>query len=157
MKNRFVLGLLVLVCVASFAFAAGRAQPLEATARVAGYRLSAVTAAYRTSLSTGDNASGIHANNLALDKIYCGGYQTVSCAAHLASASATVVIRCVRYTSADAVKSQTRATATADDADTDGTKYLSDTLYFDTEGAPYVRFLVETPSAGSVDLWAEVN
>lgn len=155
-KVLLVIALGVLLA-AGLAFGEGRNQGLAPTGQIMGYKTSAVDAAYRSSIAVLDTADATHADIIAIEKIYCGGYTTLAVSAHMSAASATARIRVVRYTTADAVKSYSASTATADDADTDGTNYLAPTLYFDTEGAPYVRVLTDAPSSGTVTLWTEVN
>lgn len=161
-KNKIILGVLLVLLpfavLVGAAFAEGRSQPVESAGRASAYKVSGVTAAYRTGLTTGDNASAIHADNLALEKVVAGGFTTLAVAGRTSVASATCVVRVVRYTAAGTVaKSTSVATLTGDDTNTDGTKYMAPTLYFDTEGAPVIRVLIETPSSGNVDLWTEVN
>jgi len=67
-----------------------------------------------------------------------------------------VVVHCLRYAKNGDFLSESSGTLTAG-ALTDGAgKFLStQTLAFDTQGAINSRVLIEAPSAGTVDLYAE--
>lgn len=155
---RWLVLILLIMLPLTLVYGAGRALRTETTGRVGAYNVSAVTTAYRTDILAGDDASATHANNLALEKIYCGGYQGVEVCGHFTVASATAVVRVVHYTSADAPKSEDTFTLTAAASGTDGrSRYMSGRVFVDTGGSGYVRVLVATPSSGGVDIWTEVN
>lgn len=157
--QKYLLLVVVSILVAAgLALAEGRSQPVQNTGVKGAYSVSEVTSAYRTDILAGDNSDAAHATVLALEKVYCGGHQTITVCGHFTVASATAVVRVVRYTSADAPKSEKTFTLTAAASGTDGrSRYMSSDTFVDTVGAGYVRVLVATPSSGGVDIWTEVN
>jgi len=158
---KFGLGLSVAVTFASMllvagsALADGGAQTVKKGGVIGGYSPSNA-ALYRTALDGGDAVDITDAANVALTKISCGGFQTVTVSGRFSGAAATSVIRVVRYTLADVAFDVSETTLTAKSA-TDGTLYFSNPVPFDTEGAAYVRVLHADPSAGTVALWAGVH
>lgn len=142
---------------------AGRSIQTKGIATPPGYRLSTVTAAYRTGLTAQDTADLTHADIKALAEIDCGGYPTVSVTCHHSVSGATVGIVFVRFYKAAngdlTPKSMSSATLTAGTRFTAPTKYPSvDGVAFDTEGCAMAKVLIATaPSSGNVDIWAEVH
>ena len=91
-----------------------------------------------------------------LPRIGCVGRQTVAVSGRFATgAGETVVVRVVRYAADDSLLSWSKGTLTSEVV-TDGTLFMAPPLYFDTQGAAYVRLVVELPTA-AVDLYAEVS
>jgi len=130
---------------------------VEADGRVLGYKTTqGPVAAYRTALAVGDAIDITAAANVALAKIGHGGLQNVAVGGRFSIAASTVVVHCLRYAKNGDFLSESSGTLTAG-ALTDGAgKFLStQTLAFDTQGAINSRVLIEAPSAGTVDLYAE--
>lgn len=155
-KVLFVVALGVLLA-AGLAFAEGRSQPVQTQAVVGAYKASEVSALYRAASGSADNASTIHADSLAVEKVFTGGYTTLGVSGRMSVASATCVVYCVRY-AADGItpKSMSTATLTADATVTDGTAYMAPTVFFDTEGS-VCRVFRKATSSGTTALWTEVN
>lgn len=159
--------LLLLLSPALYAAYTGRAaQPVEPRARAIGYRSEHSAIAYRESLSTGDTGDVTEGGTGlgTVTSISCTGYAQVSVSG-LATVSTTVaVLTCVRY-AYDPVNSvwvgvsTTDATITADSEFTEGsTEYLTDTVYFDTDGANLVKIFIRSlTGGGSIDLYTQVN
>jgi hypothetical protein len=112
-------------------------------------------AAYRTALAAGDAVSIDAVAITALAKVGHGGLQNVAVSVRFSVAAATVVVHCLRYARDGDFLSSSQATLTAGSR-TQAGKFLSEqTVAFDTQGAINSRFVVELPSAGTVDLYAE--
>lgn len=130
---------------------------VEADAKVPGYKtVEGLTVAYRTSLVAADPIDVSVPPVSALPTVGHQGFQNIAVGVRFAVALATVVVHCLRYAKGGAFLSASSATLTAG-VFTDGAGlFLStQTVAFDTQGAQFSRLVIELPSAGAVDLYAE--
>lgn len=167
--------LAALIAYPAWAAYTGRnSQGVEPTGRVLAYRGPASDGpgtAYRTDISAVDTAGDVTATPGLLDipAISCGRYTQVSCAVASEITTGSYTLRCVRYkpnasgtlqgvSLTDAAVSVPSAVLM-----TEGSKYLTNSATFDTDGAPYVRIFVVVlnhPSAVDLtfaDLFADVQ
>lgn len=131
---------------------------VDSKARVPGYQLAEGPAvAYRAGLTAADPVDITDGANLALPVFKHGGFQNLSVHVRFETALATVVVQCLRYAQDGTFLSSSEASFTAGPL-REGVagRFLStQTVAFDTQGAPNSRLLIELPSAGEVDLFAE--
>lgn len=118
-------------------------------------------ALYRSALTAADNSdhsgSTTTASTAAVTTFTVGRYQTLEVSGRHSVASATVLVKVLRYNLNSAgnlvFQSKSEGTLTADNGDTDGSKYTSPALFFDTGNAEVIKVVIDAPSSGNVDLW----
>ena len=145
--------LLVMALTAPVAWADGKQKVSIARAEKLGYSPTN-SAVYRSGLSGADSTTVDHANTLALEKIECGGFQSVSLHGRFTVASASAVCLLIRYNLSDVVVSTEEFTLTAKATWTLDSLYHTNIRAVDTEGCAYVRVVIAAPSSGNLDLWA---
>lgn len=159
MKTRtYLWGAALLIAFAALAFADGRGQHVAQVAVAPGFKVSEVSAAYRTALDGGESLTDLEAaaGIGAITSIQTAGFQNLAVTGHLSTGSATCVIDVICFYDGIAKHRQT-ATLTAGATYTnDDSEYLSATQTFTTHGCGLMKVLAADPSAGTVDLWVEV-
>lgn len=148
-----VLAWLGLIAGAWAAGDTGGFQKVSETAVASGYLPVTTTGTYRDTLSAGDNADLDNAAVTAVGAVSVGGKTTLAVTGTFSVSAATSLIEVVRYRGTD-VRGYSQATLTAvTTAPTVGSRYPSQTLYFDTGNADTVKVLLRgNPSSGNVTL-----
>ena len=154
-----ILAVFALCAIGAYAADTGRAQRVGRVAVSEAYQPTARSTAYRTSLTAADNADLSNAAVTGLDHIGCAGFQNLTVSGRFATSAATAVVHVFLYHTdgtTETLKHRYETTLTADSVFTDsGSLYLSQGATFDTSSSHLARVLVESISAGTLDLWVD--
>ena len=155
MKQHWVWVGIVALSIAGVALAAdiGGTRSVD-TVRAIGYAGGSNAAVYRAGLLGSDEADLANGLTLGLDVVNCKGYDTVNVHGRFTSASATCIVSVVLYNAADEVVKVQEFTLTAKARTVLSSLFFSNPTPVDTEQAAYARILIQSPSAGTIDLWA---
>ena len=157
-----VIGVAALAVLASLAYAAdtGRSQRVAKEAKSEAYQPTARSTAYRTELSGVESSTDLsNAAITGLDTVGCAGFQNLTVSGRFATSGANAVVHVILYHtdgSTETVKHRYETTLTAGSTWTDAAgAYLSQGATFDTGSSHLARVLVESVSAGTLDLWVD--
>lgn len=158
-KKLFLAALLCILVGVGVSFAdgdTGSGVTVQPQAVAVGYLPTTATGAYRSTLSAGDNSDLGNAAVAAVQTLSCGGKTTVAVTGTFSVSGATSLIEIVRYRGSE-IRGYSQTTLTAvTTVPTTGGRYPSQTVYFDTGNADYVKILLRgAPSSGNVTLMVD--